>query len=70
MPDREKLKPCPFCGRDVVIKQYVEGLDYDIYWIDHIDREPICFLWQCSGYVGKEKDLIELWNRRMAVKWE
>ena len=59
-----ELKPCPFCGRDVCIKRYVEEVDYDICWIDHIEREPICFLWSARDYVGKQSDLIELWNRR------
>ena len=59
-----ELKPCPFCGREVRIKRYVEEIDYDICWIEHVDAEPICFLSSARGYVGKQSDLIELWNRR------
>ena len=60
----QDLKPCPFCGRDVCIKRYVAEVDYDICWIDHIEREPPCFLMSARGYVGKQSDLIELWNKR------
>ena len=60
----EELKPCPFCGREVRIKRYVEEIDYDICWIEHVDAEPICFLRFARGYVGKQSDLIVLWNRR------
>ena len=58
------LKFCPFCGREVRIKRYVEEIDYDICWIEHVEVEPPCFLSRVSGYVGKQEDLIELWNRR------
>lgn len=57
----EGLKPCPFCGREVRIERYVE---YDICWIEHIEKEPICFLFSERGYCGKQSDLLELWNRR------
>ena len=60
----ENLEPCPFCGMEVRIKRYVEEIDYDICWIEHVDAEPICFLSSARGYVGKQSDLIELWNRR------
>ena len=60
----EKLKPCPFCGRDVRIDRYDEEIGCDICWIKHIEKEPICFLFSARGYVGKQSDLIELWNRR------
>lgn len=60
----EGLKPCPFCGRKVCIKRYVEEIDYDICWIEHVEALPICFLHSACGYVGKQSDLIELWNRR------
>ena len=62
--EMDKLKPCPFCGRDVRVERYVEEVDYDICWIEHTANEPICFLHSARGYVGKKSDLIELWNRR------
>ena len=64
MNEPDKLKPCPFCGREVEIRQYVAEVDYDVCWIDHKEREPLCFLTSARGYVGKKKDLIELWNNR------
>lgn len=60
----DKLKPCPFCGREVRVERYVEETDYDICWITHIEKEPICFMWSARGYVGKQSDLIALWNQR------
>ena len=65
--EMDKLKPCPFCGREVRAERYVEEVDYDICWIEHIANEPICFLHSARGYVGKKSDLIELWNRRHKV---
>ena len=62
--EMDKLKSCPFCGREVRVERYVEEVDYDICWIEHIANEPICFLHSARGYVGKKSDLIELWNRR------
>ena len=59
-----ELRPCSFCGREVRIKRFVEEIDYDICWIEHVYAEPICFLSSARGYVGKQSDLIELWNRR------
>ena len=59
-----KLKPCPFCGREVKINGYFEETDYEICWIEHIEKEPLCFMHTARGYVGKQVDLIELWNRR------
>ena len=61
----ERLKPCPFCGREVRIDRYGDEIGCrDICWIEHVEKEPICFLFSARGYVGKQKDLIELWNRR------
>ena len=57
-----ELKPCPFCGREVHIKSY--DADVDICWIQHVEKEPICYLWFAKGYTGRQADLIELWNRR------
>jgi hypothetical protein len=48
----------------VRVERYVEEVNYDICWIEHIEKEPICFLHSARGYVGKKSDLIELWNRR------
>lgn len=61
------LRPCPFCGREVRVVRFVEEIDYDICWIEHIEKEPICFLHSARGYIGKQKDLIELWNRRFCA---
>lgn len=57
------LKPCPFCGREVEIRQVAQ--QHDIYVIKHKELEPICYLWHNNGYQGKESDLVELWNRRV-----
>lgn len=66
----DELKPCPFCGREVKLMNVVqEGLNFEIWVIEHLEREPICFLWHARGYEGTREDIIELWNRR-AVKWE
>ena len=59
----DELKPCPFCGSEVRINWYDDGCDI-FYWIEHIEKEPICFLFNARGYTGKQSDLLELWNRR------
>lgn len=62
--EMDKLKHCPFCGGEVCVKRYVEEIDYDICWIEHVNKLQICFLHSARGYVGKQSDLIALWNQR------
>lgn len=57
----EKLKPCPFCGGDAVMKiqkHIPNGYDYT----------PTCHDPSCAGRLTKkwinEADAIEAWNRR------
>lgn len=55
----EKLKPCPFCGKEAVLHKRLNTPFFAC----------ICPDTKCSGHnlytlFWKEKDAIEAWNRR------
>ena len=58
-----ELKPCPFCGGEVRIREY-KNVEFLVYKSD-------CFLVQCDGcgcgtsYELTEQSAIAAWNRRV-----
>lgn len=70
------LKPCPFCGGDAIIDTATRpdgGCHYTVKYVKcqrcgAKTKEKIC-----NGYYGEDcsdKEIAELWNRRMRVESE
>ena len=58
----EKLKPCPFCGREVEI---LNGEVPCRYYVHHIDESGDCFISPILTITALTKvSAIEAWNRR------
>lgn len=57
-----KLKPCPFCGSEKTIKDHVEGIDGELWWVN-------CET--CGAATGlrcQAGEAIEAWNLRAGAK--
>jgi len=58
---KEKLKPCPFCGKDPVLEP--------ASWPGSGDYIVKCDNWKCnvmtSTYAYPKKKVIEIWNSRV-----
>ena len=66
---QEKLLPCPFCGRDAVLKHdiTIEDGQESGFWFIHC-ASPICDC--CVGYgtnYTSAEQVIRRWNNRQAV---
>lgn len=61
------LKPCPFCGRSVILFTSIHGIlgAKDYYAITHPDVDTDCIIEETASYIDKEK-LIQDWNRRVS----
>lgn len=58
----EKIKPCPFCGKELRI--YVDGY-YGSPVIRHNIRSHVsCIMENRVWFAYKVEDVIEMWNRR------
>lgn len=59
---REALKPCPFCGGAVEVRQsHVRG---ESDWIQHLPKDGgACCALEFSGF-SIEDDLVKAWNTR------
>lgn len=57
MEERDKLKPCPFCGREAVIKHGSCG-----YYAEC--NNGMCKVMPTTWYYETEEEAITAWNRR------
>jgi len=56
-----KLKPCPFCGGEAVLKKVPNTL-ITPYYVRCDNKE--CAMWVATCNRGTAEEAIELWNRR------
>ena len=60
----EELKPCPFCGADVQLRNVIPRMYRgDLYCINHPSKG--CIMYGDSMYFNTEEDAIYFWNRRV-----
>ena len=55
----DKLKPCPFCGKDVTIVN-----EFISFAVCHVDAQTIFCSGQTSAWFGSKELAIAAWNRR------
>lgn len=60
--DKCKLKPCPFCGCEAVLKKVPDKL-IKPYYVRCDNRE--CAVMVATCYRETAEEAIELWNRRV-----
>ena len=57
----EKLKPCPFCGGEALIREQTNTLPYSFYVRC---GNPDCPMFLATCNRSTKEDAIKLWNRR------
>ena len=57
MEERDKLKPCPFCGRKAILGHDLSGCYVKC-------NNGMCKVMLTTWYYGTEEEAITAWNRR------